>query len=74
MYQLLLGITALSLLASPLVIIMCSRLLRELPLSPSTVKAAGGAAAGGRAAGAGVPESLAGGGGGSGPDSVVRSS
>jgi hypothetical protein len=28
-YQLLLGVTALSLLATPLVIIMCSRLLRE---------------------------------------------
>ena len=41
-YQLLLGITALSLLATPLVIILCSRLLRE-----------GGAAGGGGGGGGG---------------------
>lgn len=36
-YQLLLGVTALSLLATPLVIMLCSRLLRE-PLSISIMK------------------------------------
>lgn len=35
-YQLLLGVTALSLLATPLVIMLCSRLLRE-PLSINTM-------------------------------------
>lgn len=35
-YQLLLGVTALSLLATPLVIMLCSRLLRE-PLSITTM-------------------------------------